>query len=218
MNMYQSIRKGVVRICWVKAVVCFWLLFAGTVDMRAQDGFSMGANVATGFQLNSHRQKQTGIWSSESGYGFALGVPLRFGYADERAFVTGLDYEYFSFDNWVNGNLINSTRFHAFHVPATFQFNLISSLYATAGAGVNYLFRSRYFAPGSNISIGSTVQPFQPYISLGVASIAERGNGIFELSVATRFHFLDLRNKNYINFDAVSSRLISFDLGMKFYF
>ncbi|MBK8924434.1 MAG: hypothetical protein IPM74_00690 [Crocinitomicaceae bacterium] len=186
--------------------------------MRAQDGFSMGANVATSFQLNSHRQKLTGIWSSESGYGFAFGVPLRFGYADERAFVTGLDYEYISFDNWVNGSLINSTRFHAVHLPATFQFNLISSLYATAGAGVNYLFRSRYFAPGSNISISSTVQPFQPYLSLGVASIAERGNGIFELSVATRFHFLDLRNKNYINFDAVSSRLISFDLGMKFYF
>lgn len=183
----------------------------------AQDGFNTGAHVSTSFQLNSHRNRATRIWSSESGYGFAAGMPFRFGYADERAFVTGIDYEYMAFDSWANNSLQYSMRLHSLHVPLQLNFDLISSWFISTGTGLNYTFRSRVFTPGSNISIASSVNPFQPYLSLGVGSLSSRGNGMFELGIQARYHFLDAWRKSYPLYDVTSSKIISLDLVMRFY-
>ncbi|MBK6952102.1 MAG: outer membrane beta-barrel protein [Crocinitomicaceae bacterium] len=184
----------------------------------AQDGFNVGAKIATSFHLNTHRNKQTTIWSSESGYGFSVGLPLRFGYADDRAFVTGLDYEYIAFDNRVNNYLVSSTRFHYLHVPATLHFNLISSLFISAGTGINLVLSSKSFVPGVSVNISNSINPFQPYLSLGVGTCVERGSGLFELSAQARYHFLDIWQKDYPQHAITTSKIVSMDLVMRFYF
>lgn len=184
----------------------------------AQDGFNIGAKIATSFHLNTHRNKQTTIWSSESGYGFAVGLPMRFGYADGRTFVSGLDYEYVAFDNRVNNYLVSSTRFHYLHIPATIHFNLISSLFISTGAGVNLVLRGIAFVPGTSLNISNSINPFQPYLSLGIGTSAERGGGIFELSAQARYHFLDIWKKDYPQHAITTSKIVSMDLVMRFYF
>jgi hypothetical protein len=192
------------------------LLLSGVI--LAQDGFKTGAKISTSFHLNTHRNKQTTIWSSESGYGFAVGIPFRFGYAEGRAFCTGLDYEYIAFDNRVNNYLASSTRFHYLHIPATIHFNVISSLFISAGAGANLTLRSISFVPGTSISLSNSINPFQPYLSLGVGTLAQRGGGLFELSAQARYHFLDIWKKNYPQHAITTSKILSMDLVMRFYF
>ncbi len=195
----------------------FVLMLIGQTAI-AQSGFNVGAKIATSFNLNTHRNKQTTIWSSESGYGFSVGVPLRFGYAEDRAFVTGVDYEYVAFDNRVNNYLVSSTRFHYLHVPVTLHFNLISSLFISAGSGVNLVVGAKTFTPGTSVSISSVINRFQPYMSLGIGSCVERGAGLFELSAQARYHFLDIWQKDYPQHAITTSKIVSMDLVMRFYF
>jgi hypothetical protein len=198
-----------------------WSLFVFMLvsqTLIAQEGINVGAKISTSFHLNTHRNKQTTIWSSESGYGFSVGVPLRFGYAEDRAFVTGLDYEYIAFDNRVNNFLVSSTRFHYLHIPATLHFNLISSLFISTGTGVNLALGSKTFVPGVSVDISDVINPFQPYLSLGVGSSVERGGGIFELSAQARYHFLDIWQKDYPQHAITTSKIVSMDLVMRFYF
>jgi hypothetical protein len=193
-----------------------FMLFCQTAI--AQDGFHVGAKIATSFNLNTHRNKQTTIWSSESGYGFSVGVPLRFGYTDDRAFVTGLDYEYIAFDNRVNNFLVSSMRFHYLHIPATLHFNLISSLFISTGTGVNLVLGAKTLVPGVSVNISNVINPFQPYLSLGIGSFVERGAGLFELSAQARYHFLDIWQKDYPQHAITTSKIMSMDLVMRFYF
>lgn len=195
-------------------LICFTMFGRGI----AQEGASIGVHLSTSFQLNSHRDKQTTIWSSESGYGFNMGVPVRFGYAEDRAFTTGLDYEYLAFDNRVNNFLQSSLRFHSLHIPATLHFNVISSWFISTGAGANLVFRSRLFVPGSTVNISNSINPFQPYLSLGIGTLGNRGDGLFELSAQARYHFLDVYKKSYPLFEVVTSKIVSFDLVMRYYF
>ena len=184
----------------------------------AQDGFNTGAHVSTSFQLMTHRNKGTKLWASESGYGFSAGVPFRFDYSGERAFVTALDYEYMAFDNWANGNLVSSMRLHSLHIPLQLNFDLISSWYLSAGTGLNYLFRSRVFSYGNSISIANSINPFQPYLSLGIGTLSQRGNGLFDLGLQARYHFIDAWRKSYPLYDVTSSKILSIDIVMRFYF
>lgn len=187
-------------------------------SLLAQDGLNTGAHVSTSFNLNSHRNKQTTLWSSESGYGFTLGIPIRYGYAEDRAFCTGVAYEFSAYDNWFNNTLVSSMRLHYLHVPATIHFNLISSWFLSTGTGLNFVFRSRTFTPGNNVNISNSINPFQPYLSLGIGTCSERGTGIFELSAQLRYHFLDIWKKEYPLHEVTTSKVVSLDLVMRFYF
>lgn len=182
----------------------------------SQRSFQTGVHVNTSFNLNAHRAN-TGIWSSESGYGFALGIPVRVFSSDDRYFNTGLDYEYMAFDNWANGQLVASTRFQSVNIPLNFNFNISSNWFWSAGSGFNYLFRTHTFTPGSNVDIKGSVNHFQPYLSLGILSAAPRGAGLFELGAQIRYHFLDVWQKWYPIYSVTSSHIISFDLSMRFF-
>lgn len=202
----------------MKSFFIFLIIVCTSVYSYGQDGVNIGAHISTSFQLNSHRNKQTTLWSSESGYGFALGIPLRYGYAEGRTFCTSLDYEFIAFDSWFNNVLQSSMRFHSVHIPATIHFDLISSWFLSTGTGVNLNFRSRTFTPGLNIDISHLINPFQPYLSLGIGTCSERGSGIFELSAQCRYHFLNIWTKEYSLNEVVTSKIISFDLLMRYYF
>lgn len=201
----------------MKKGVCIILLILSWQSLIAQEGIQIGASVSTGLQLQTHRSKTTGIWSSQSGYGFSFGVPVKYWTSETRALNTGLDYEYASFDNWANNNLVSSTRYHSFHIPISYNLNLISSWYASLGTGVNYFFRSRTFSPANNVDIGSITNPFQPYLSLGINTFGGRGSGFFELGIQARYHFLDLWKKSHPTFLVTTSKILSLDLVMRFY-
>lgn len=194
------------------------LLLASSEMVSAQGNIFMGAQVNTSFHLNSHRNKGTKIWSSESGYGFSAGLPVMFANSDSRRLITGIQYEYVSFDNWANNQLIASTRFHSIHVPLGFQFDIMKPWYYSLGTGINYNFRSRTFSPANNVDISGSANPIQPYLSAGIGSMVERGNGLFDLGIQLRYHFLDMWRKTYPVYAATSSKVISLDLNMRFYF
>ncbi|MBK9192502.1 MAG: hypothetical protein IPM77_13920 [Crocinitomicaceae bacterium] len=194
------------------------LFLTGAEVALAQGNILVGAEVNTSFHLNSHRNKGTKIWSSESGYGFSAGVPLMFVNSDTRRFITGIQYEYVSFDNWANNQLVASTRFHSVHIPLGVQFDIMKPWYYSLGTGMNYNFRSRTFSPGNNVDISNSANPLQPYISAGLGSMVERGTGVFDLGIQIRYHFLDMWRKTYPVYAATSSKVISLDLMMRFYF
>jgi hypothetical protein len=203
----------------MKIQIAFKLIFVFcSATIFAQSDISIGAQVNTSFHLNSHRNKGTKIWSSESGYGFSAGVPLLISKSEDRRFVTGIQYEYISFDNWANNQLIASTRFHSIHVPLCFQFDIMKPWYYSLGTGMNYNFRSRTFSPANNADISGSANPFQPYLSAGIGSMVERGNGMFDLGIQVRYHFLDMWRKIYPIYAVTSSKVISLDLMMRFYF
>jgi len=202
----------------MKGIAIFFLFFFLFEDLLAQDGLQIGASVTTGLALQTHRSKTTGIWSSQSGYGFSVGVPIKYWTSETRAFNTGLDYEFVGYDNWVNNNFVSGTRYHSLHIPLTYNINLFSSWYASFGSGLNYFIRSRTLSSANNINISNSTNAFQPYLSLGINTIAQRGNGLFELGVQARYHFLDLWKRTYPNFNVTTSKILSFDLVMRFYF
>lgn len=200
----------------MKKALWLFLIFS-QIQLFAQSGIGTGVFVSTSFHLNSHRNKQTTLWSFESGYGFAAGIPLRFGYADGRNFITGVNYEYKAFDNWVFNTLQNSTRFHSVQIPLAIQFQLIDNLHLQAGGGFNYNFRSRTFTPGNNIDISNSANPVQPYLSLGINTISERNMGMFDLGFQIKYHILDMWKKSYPIYDVTSSKIMTAELQMRFY-
>lgn len=202
----------------MKRSIIFLLFFCLSKNLVAQDGLQIGASVTTGLALQTHRSKTTGIWSSQSGYGFSFGIPFKYWTSETRAFNFGLDYEYVAYDNRVNNNLVSSTRYHSLHLPLTYNINLFSTWYAAVGTGLNYFIRSRTFSPGNTVDISNSANPFQPYLSLGINTLAKRGSGFFELGVQARYHFLDLWKKTYPNFNVTTSKILSMDLVMRFYF
>jgi len=201
----------------MKKEVCIILLILTWQSLIAQEGLQIGASVTTGLQVQTHRSKTTGIWSSQSGYGFSFGVPVKYWTSKTRALNTGIDYEYVAYDNWANNTIVSSTRYHSFHIPITYNLNLVSSWYASFGTGLNYLFRNRTFSPANNVDISSITNPFQPYLSLGINTFGGRGNGFFELGIQARYHFLDLWKKSHSTFLVTTSKILSLDLVMRFY-
>jgi hypothetical protein len=193
-------------------VFCLSLIAAG------QEGTQWGASVSTGLQLNTHHSKTTTLWSFQPGYGFAAGGALKNWRSEYSAINTGLEYEYAAFDSWNNNYLVSSTRYHSLHIPLTYHYNIVSTWYATFGTGINYLIRSRIFTPANSVSIASSSNPFQPYLSIGVATFSARGTGHFELGMQARYHVLDLWKKSYPTYDVTTSKLLSVDLLMRFYF
>ena len=202
----------------MKRITVFLLFCCLSINLIAQDGLQIGAGITTGLALQTHRSKTTGIWSSQSGYAFSVGVPIKYWTSETRAINTGLDYEFIGYDNWVNNNFISGTRYHSLHVPLTYNINLFSTWYAAFGTGLNYFIRSRTISPSNSVNISNSANAFQPYLSLGINTLAKRGDGFFELGVQARYHFLDLWKRTYPNFNVTTSKILSLDLVMRFYF
>ena len=202
----------------MKRLFIFAVTLFTQVTALAQEGTQIGASVSTGVQFNTHRSKTTTLWSSQTGYGFAAGVPVKHWLSETRSLNTGLEYEYTVFDNRVNNYLVSSIRYHSIHIPLRFDMNLVPGWYLSFGPGLNYFVRSRMFTPGNTISLANSANPFQPYLSLGINTFSARGSGFFELGLQMRYHFLDLWKKTYPDYAVTSSKLLSLDLVMRFYF
>lgn len=178
----------------------------------------LGVDVSPGWNLNSHRTNTT-AWYAEHGYGINAGLAVKYFYNEYNAFQTGLNFEYVSFDNWFDNQLVSSLRFGSLHVPllANIELGFAESMYIYLGGGVNYLVLNKNITYGIKNDISPSIDKFQPYAALGVNTFTERNSGYFEFGVLGRYHFMELWDEDYPQVEAFSSHIVALDLLIRYY-
>lgn len=176
-----------------------------SVHGHAQEGWQFGVNISPSYKLNMAKQQGTGLRTNTGGYGFNLGVPVKYWFNEFTAFNTGLDFEYSAFDSYIYGYLDSSFRFNSLHLPLMFNFHLSGSFYAMAGTGVNY-----------NLRV-TDLNSVQPYLGLGVNSLMEKDFGTFEVGVLGRYQLLDIWKADKKPLQSINSHLLTIELLLRFY-
>jgi len=193
------------------------LLLLG-LSVQTYSQWNIGIDVTPSWKLNYHNSKITpGFRSFESGYGFSVGIPLKYWMNEHTAVGTGVNYEYTAFDRFNNGVLVNSQRFSSIQVPIRWHRRMREGLFFTAGTGANYIFAARRLDTGVSIFINDRLRRFQPYVSVGVNLYQEVNSGKFEFGIQSRYYFLDIWNENDPNFSATSSHFLCLDLVLRYY-
>ena len=182
----------------------------------AQEGLKIGLEVAPSWVLNTHRNLSTGVRSSESGYGFNVGIPLKYGFSETTSFNSGITYEYIAFDNRVNNTLISSNRFGAINVPLILGYQLSSNWNFNGGVGFKYVFLSRAWS-GFAVDISNAVNQIQPYVNIGVSTQSQWSSTTVEYGLNARFHPINIWESSAAQSANNTSKIVAFDLNLKFY-
>lgn len=193
-----------------------FLMGYSSANSFAQDGIQIGVEVAPSWVLNTHRNLSTGVRSSESGYGFNIGVPVRFGVSESMTCTTGLNYEYIAFDNRVNNTLISSNRFNGINLPLGLSYGLSGNWNVNGGVGLKYLFMTRAWS-GFAVDISNSVNQFQPYVTAGVSTQSEVSIGTVEYGLNARFHPINVWESSAPQAANNTSKIVAFDLSIKFF-
>lgn len=197
-----------------KFILCFSLLFA--LSVKSQSGFQLGLEISPAWNLNVHYNSILGFGPAESGYGFNVGVPVKWWFRENMSLQTGLTFEYMAFDNRFNNTLLSSRRYGSIHLPLMFNLGLNGNWYGAFGAGINYNVFNQAWS-GFSVDISSEINSFQPYVGAGVNTLIERDKGVFEFGIQGRFHFLQLLNDTAPQATDFSSNILSLDLLLRFY-
>ena len=188
-----------------------------SVHGHAQEGWQFGLNISPSYKLNMAKLQGTGLRTNTGGYGFNLGVPVKYWFNEFTAFNTGLDFEYSAFDSYNNGYLDSSFRFNSLHLPLMFNFHLSGSFYAMAGTGVNYNLRVTDLNSVQSAVVTDLTNKVQPYLGLGVNSLMEKDFGTFEVGVLGRYQLLDIWQADKKPFQSINSHLLTIELLLRFY-
>ena len=196
--------------------IIFCCVILCSVNSKAQTGFQLGLEISPVWNLNTHYNKILGFGQAESGYGFNVGVPVKWWFREGVSLQTGLTFEYMAFDNRVNNTLLSSQRFGSIHLPLMFNIALNGNWYGAVGGGVNYNVFNQAWS-GFSVDISNQINSFQPYIGAGVNTLLERDKGVFEFGIQGRFHFIQLLNDTAPQATDFSSNILSLDLILRFY-
>ncbi len=196
-----------------KLIALFILVFNGTL-ISAQNEFSIGIEVSPSVKLQTIRNKSTGLFTSITGYGFNIGMPIKYKLKDNKAISTGVLYEFTAFDNRVNTVLIGSLRLNAVNIPIVYNYPITENYYINMGGGLNYAFISKEFGSGVWTNVNQTVNQFQPYLCLGAALLKNSDSSSYELGINARYHVVNLRSLN----TSTSTNIVSIDLNLKYFF
>lgn len=199
----------------IKKICLIVSIWVGSMTY-AQEGFQLGLELSPSWMLNTHRNLVTGLRSSESGYGFNAGVPIKYWFSEYMGFESGVSFEYMAFDNRFNNTLVSSNRFASINMPLTFIYQMSGNWYAHGGVGAKYQLMNRTWS-GFAVDISSSVNQFQPYAALGVSTLIERDQGVFELGVMGRYHVINLWAEGTAQAAGNTSKVVSFDLMLKFF-
>jgi hypothetical protein len=194
-------------------ILAFLLLLIFSTSSYSQN-INFGIEVSPSFELQSIRNKSTGLFSSISGYGFNIGMPIKFNLDNERSISSGITYEFTAFDNKINNYLVSSLRLNSLHVPFIYNIPVIEGFYFNTGVGLNYIFSSKQFGGGIWLNTNSIVNQVQPYIAAGLSTLVDLGSNNYELGVNARYHIIDIWQ--YAN--QTRTKIIGIDLNMKYYF
>lgn len=199
-------------------ITLFIFLFVA-FQLNAQEGVNIGFSASPSWKINMTTQKQTGIRSYQSGYGFSAGVPLKYWINDYSAFSSGLEFDFTAFDNFQNGQLVSSVRFNALHLPLMFNVNLSDNWYALIGTGLLLNLSARDL---NSVTFGTDITPqtnrLQPYLGVGVCSISESNRGLLEYGVQLRYQVRDIWISDYAPLENFNAHLISADFVLHYYF
>jgi hypothetical protein len=217
-NVENSVNFKIQKISLsMKKYLLLFLLSVMCMQVSAQDNFRFGLEVSPSWKINIQRSKTTNIRSFQSGYGFTLGVPVKFVMNNFNTFNTGVNYVFTSFDNFVGNVLASSTRFNTLQVPLSFNINVREDWFAILGGGIDYNFSARDVAFGTSATINSITNSVQPFLTLGVNNARELTNHLFEIGLQGRIQLLDIWNKDYLFTEVTASHLLSLDLVLRFY-
>ena len=199
----------------MRKIVLITLMFVSSISF-SQEGFHLGLEISPGWMVNTHRNLTTGLRSSESGYGFNAGLPVKYFFNEHTGIESGVSFEYMAFDNRFNNTLISSNRFGSINFPVTLIHQISGSWYAHGGLGLKYQMMNRAWS-GFAVDISPVVNKVQPYLALGVSTLLERDQGTFEFGAMARYHFINLWSEGSPQAAGSTSRIISFDLMLKFF-
>lgn len=199
-----------------KISLVFLLILNFTVF--AQDGVQIGLNVSPGFKVNMSKQKGTGLRNNSTGYGFNVGIPVKFWMREFTAFNTGINFDHAAFDSYLNGVLVSSFRINAVDVPLAFNLHMNGRYYGILGGGVVYNLRVTDLNAVQSAVITDFTNLIQPYITVGINNLVEKDFGFLEIGVQGRYQLLDIWKSSYTPYENFNSHLISLDLLLRYYF
>jgi len=175
---------------------------------------NLGIEVTPSVKFQSIRNKVTGIFTSVSGYGFNIGLPIKYHLEDLKSITTGITYEFTAFDNRINTFLVSSHRFNSINIPVIYNYPITENYYVNAGGGINYILTSKEYGGGVWVNINPIVNQFQPYLCFGGSLLKNKANNTYELGVNARYYILNLWSFN----TSTSTNIIGIDLNMKYFF
>lgn len=203
----------------IKTRITLFIALFVAFQLNAQEGFNIGFSASPSWKINMTTQKQTGIRSYQSGYGFSAGIPIKYWMNDYSAFSSGLEYDFTAFDSFQNGQLVSSVRFNALHLPLMFNVNLSGNWYALVGTGLLFNLSARDLNSVTfGTDITSQTNRLQPYLGLGVCSISESNKGLLEYGVQLRYQVRDIWINDYAPLENFNAHLISADFVIHYYF
>jgi len=203
--------KNNIMVKYSKLICFFGMILIQTLSY-SQSNFSLGIEVSPSVKFQTIRNKSTGLFTSLSGYGFNIGLPIKYDLGDYKTISTGVLYEFAAFDTRINTYLINSLRLNSVTVPIVYNYSVTKNYYVNMGGGVNYIFTSKEFGGGVWTNVNQIVNQIQPYVSLG-GSLLKNSNS-YELGVNARYYLLSIWNMNTLT----STNIVSIDLNMKYFF
>jgi len=203
--------KNNIMVKYSKLICFFGMILIQTLSY-SQSNFSLGIEVSPSVKFQTIRNKSTGLFTSLSGYGFNIVLPIKYDLGDYKTISTGVLYEFAAFDTRINTYLINSLRLNSVTVPIVYNYSVTKNYYVNMGGGVNYIFTSKEFGGGVWTNVNQIVNQIQPYVSLG-GSLLKNSNS-YELGVNARYYLLSIWNMNTLT----STNIVSIDLNMKYFF
>lgn len=196
----------------------FLFLILTSTQVLAQGSWNFGAYIAPSWKINMSRQIQTGLRSSQSGYGFTAGLAVKKEMNDFTSFHTGLLYNYAAFDVFSNGLLVSSFRINSLDLPLLFNTNLKGSWNAMYGGGGVYNMRVRNLDVNFGSDFSNYTNNIQPYLGLGINTKIERADDHILTGLLAKYQVLDIWNKEYVALQNFNSHLVSLDFFFTYYF
>jgi hypothetical protein len=194
--------------------VALYFIFNNSLAVIAQSDFSFGLEITPSVKFQTIRNKATGLFTAISGYGFNIGIPVKYDLGDYKTISTGILYEFTAFDSRINSTLITSLRLSDVNVPIVFNYPITENYYANFGGGVNYTFTSKQYGAGVWANMNPIIRQFQPYISAGGSLLKYTNSNSYEIGANARYHLLNLWSLNTLT----STNIVSIDLNMKYFF
>jgi hypothetical protein len=201
----------------MRNLVCLFLIWTST-QVLAQGNWNLGVYIAPSWKINMSKQIQTGLRSSQSGYGFTTGIAVKKEMNDFTSFHTGLLYNYAAFDVFSNGLLVSSFRINSLDLPLLFNSNIKGSWNAMYGAGGVYNMRVRSLDVNLGSDFSNYTNNVQPYLGLGINTKIERADNHILTGLLARYQVLDIWNKDYVALQNFNSHLVSLDFFFTYYF
>ena len=194
-----------------------FITILGTYSFSNAQKFDYGLSIAPTYNFQIFRAIPNNIWSTQSGNGFLMGVFFQGAIGEHSYFSSGLKFEYYGFNLKYNGYLDQSYRVASLNIPLMFkqEIGLTKNWFYEIGLGMNYHFLNRKFSSGFWLNVNELANQFQPHFQLGLSYFSPENR--YEISALGRYYFVDLWKDFVQETSNTKTKLMTFELALKFY-